>query len=45
MLAGLVVQFQSPYGDLESGDVTLEKWIAPSKYKFQSPYGDLESGD
>ncbi len=37
--------FQSPYGDLESGDSIISN-LSPGAYTpFQSPYGDLESGD
>ncbi len=36
--------FQSPYGDLESGDLD-EAFDNVSVSMFQSPYGDLESGD
>ncbi len=35
--------FQSPYGDLESGDCKDIQQIFSAQ--FQSPYGDLESGD
>ncbi len=37
--------FQSPYGDLESGDWNLLKREDYQVLVFQSPYGDLESGD
>ena len=37
-------RFQSPYGDLESGDLEALK-TKDVAIRFQSPYGDLESGD
>ncbi len=38
------LRFQSPYGDLESGDTISNPDIVTGQV-FQSPYGDLESGD
>ncbi len=37
--------FQSPCGDLESGDVVGMGRIDGILMEFQSPCGDLESGD